>query len=55
MVMKPNYRHDRAERDRLARIKKLEKQQMREAKSAQRKAEQDVAAPELSKDILSNE
>lgn len=38
MAFRPNFRRDRAERDRLARARSAEKLQKREEKSAQRKA-----------------
>jgi len=41
MAFKPNYRHQRAERDRQARAKQSEKLKKLQEKSDQRKAERD--------------
>lgn len=38
MAFKPNYRQERAERDRRARLRKAEKQEAREKKTLERKA-----------------
>jgi len=51
MTKTPNYRQDRAERDRRARVKKLEKQQLRDVKSAQRKTEQEADRSEPAEDM----
>ena len=40
MAMKPNYRHERTQRERSRELKKQEKQRRREEASSQRKAEQ---------------
>ena len=41
MAFKPNYNHQRRERERKKETKKLEKQQRRDAAAAQRKAERE--------------
>jgi hypothetical protein len=43
MAFKPNYRRDRAERQRVARARTEEKQRKKEEKAAQRKAEREAA------------
>ena len=43
MAFKPNYRRDRAERQRVARARSEEKQRKKEEKAALRKAERDAA------------
>ena len=45
MAFKPNYRRDRAERQRAARARTEEKQRKKEEKSALRKAEREAAKP----------
>jgi len=45
MAFKPNYRRDRAERQRVARARTEEKQRKKEEKAAQRKAEREAADP----------
>jgi hypothetical protein len=43
MAFKPNYRRDRAERQRMARTRAEEKQRKKEEKAALRKAEREAA------------
>ena len=43
MAFKPNYRRDRAERQRVARTRTEEKQRKKEEKAALRKAEREAA------------
>ena len=45
MAFKPNYRRDRAERQRVARARTEEKQRKKEEKAALRKAEREAAKP----------
>ena len=45
MAFKPNYRRDRAERQRMARTRTEEKQRKKEEKAALRKAEREAADP----------
>ena len=45
MAFKPNYNHQRAERDRAKRAKKEEKLKRQQERTTQRKAERDVSSP----------
>jgi hypothetical protein len=47
MAFKPNYRRDRAERQRVARVRTEEKQRKKEEKAALRKAERESAEAPL--------
>lgn len=47
MAFKPNYNRDRAERDRMARLRSEEKQRRKDEKTAQRKAERAAAEAPL--------